>query len=180
MPGKPSGKPEKPADREKVLDAIDRAGKGDESALPAVRAYLDERGPEYLDVLNVAHMAKEAQIKRVFGPDDLTAREVMTRKLEQMRREILGPNPPPLESLVADQIVLCWLQLYYAETKHAERNLEEAPAINWIQDEWHQKRVDRLQRRYLAAIKSLAQVRRLLGTQVQVNIAGQQIVHNEK
>lgn len=188
MPEAKPGEPKMPAKKVSELqkkredlveaqDAIKRAGEGDESALPAVRRYLDERGPEYLDVLDVARIAKEVQIKRVFGPDDLVAQEVMERKMERMRREILGPSgaPSPLEGLLADRIVLCWLQLYYAETKHAERNLEDAPDINWTQDEYHQRRVDRLQRRYLAAIKGLAQVRKLLGPSVQINVAEQQV-----
>jgi len=185
MPGEP--KPPGEAQRElselqkrreelvEAQDAIRRAGKGEESALPAVRRYLDERGPEYLDIIDVARIAKETQIKRVFEPEDLAARETMERKLAFMRREILGADPSPLEGLLADRVLLCWLQLYYAETKHAERNLEDAPDINWTQDEWHQRRVDRLQRRYLAAIKSLAQVRRLLRPGVQINVAEQQM-----
>lgn len=156
----------------RAQDALKRAGEGDESALPAVRRFLDERGPEYLDVVDVARIAKETQIKRVFGPKDLAAREAMERKLEHMRREILGPDPSPLEGLLADRVVLCWLQLYYAETKHAELGIGE---IAWVQDEWHHKRVDRLQRRYLAAIKGLAQVRRLLRPGVQINLGQQQV-----
>jgi len=158
-------------------EAIRRAEEGDESALPMVRRYLDEPGPEYLDVVDVARIAREAQIKRVFGPEDLVAREAMGRKLEGMRREILGEGATPLEGLLADRVVLCWLQLYYAEIKHAEMALRDAPDIDWTQDEYHQRRVDRLQRRYVAAIKGLAQVRRLLGgsPSVQINIADKQI-----
>ncbi len=43
------------------------------------------------------------------------------------------------------------------------------------QGEYHQRTIDRAQKRYLAAIKALAQVRRLLTPAVQVNIADQQI-----
>ena len=38
-----------------------------------------------------------------------------------------------------------------------------------------QRSINRAQRRYLAAIKSLVQVRRLLGPMVQVNIAEKQV-----
>ena len=171
--------------REKLVeaqDAIKRAGEGDESALPAVRAYLDERGPEYLDAVDVARIATETQIERVFGPEDLASGEAAARKTLLMRREILGPDPSPLEGLLADRIVLCWWQLYYSEIQHAEEVLmrkrhADMESMTWAQDEWHQKRIDRLQRRYLASIKSLAQVRKLLGpgSAVQINVAEQQV-----
>jgi hypothetical protein len=41
-------------------------------------------------------------------------------------------------------------------------------------DAFHQQRVERAQRRYLAAIKVLAQVRKLRMPAVQVNIGGKQ------
>ena len=154
----------------KAQDAIERARKGDESALPAVRKYLDEKGPGYLDIVDLARIAKETQIKRVFGPEELVAREAMERKSELMREEIVGPDPSPLEGLLADRVILCWIQLYYAEIKQAERAVTN---IAWTEDEYNQKRVDRLQRRYLAAIKGLAQVRKLLRPSVQINVAEQ-------
>jgi hypothetical protein len=39
-------------------------------------------------------------------------------------------------------------------------------------DEFHQRRVERAQRRYLAAIKALATLRRLGVLSVQINVAG--------
>lgn len=159
-------------DPAEAQEAIKRARKGDESALPAVRRYLDARGPEFLDVVDLARIARETQIERALG-EDLAAREALARKLELMRREILGPDPSVLEDLLADRIILCWLQLYYAEIKHAEQS--KAAVIPWTQDDWNEKRLDRLQRRYLAAIKGLAQVRKLLRPGVQINLADKQV-----
>jgi hypothetical protein len=79
------------------------------------------------------------------------------------------------ERLLADRVVMCWLQLYYAEQKYAEMALADGPIVNWTQEEWHQKRIDRLQRRYIAAIKGLAQVRKLLKPSMQGNVAEQQV-----
>jgi hypothetical protein len=70
---------------------------------------------------------------------------------------------------------MCWLQLHYAEQKYAEIALENDPGVDWSQEEWHQRRIDRLQQRYLAAIKGLAQVRRLLKPSMQINVAEQQV-----
>ncbi len=48
-------------------------------------------------------------------------------------------------------------------------------ALTLAQGDYHQRRIDRAHRRYLASIKALAQVRRLLTPAVQVNIAERQI-----
>jgi hypothetical protein len=42
------------------------------------------------------------------------------------------------------------------------------------QSEYHQRRLDRLHRRYLSSVKSLAQIRKM-GPAVQINIAEKQI-----
>ena len=160
---------------EERRDALERAAKGDESALPAVREYLDGLGPGYVEVLNLARISVRTQIRRIVGEEDLFAQEVLRRKAGALREEVAGPDPPPLERLLADRVVMCWLHLQYAEQKYAEMALEDAPVVNWMQEEWHQKRISRLQSRYLAAIKGLAQVRKLLKPSMQINVAEQQV-----
>ena len=54
--------------------------------------------------------------------------------------------------------------------------MQELPNLTLKQDDYYQKRLDRLNKRYLASIKSLAQVRKYLKPNFQVNIAEKQIV----
>ncbi len=99
--------------------------------------------------------------------------EALHCKLKSLRREIGGPDPSPLEDLLAQRIAACWLQVHYLETIYAQ-NLEN----NGLSGRWSesmQRSIDRAQRRYLSAIKTLVQVRRLLGPVVQVNIAEKQM-----
>jgi hypothetical protein len=163
------------ASLEERRDVLRRAAKGDKSALPAVREYLDVRGPGYLEILNLARISVRTQIKRIVGEEDLFAYEVLRRKAGALREEVAGPDPSPLERLLAERVVMCWLQLHYAEQKYAEMALEDVPVVNWTQEGWHQKRISRLQSRYLAAIKGLAQVRKLLKPSMQINVAEQQV-----
>jgi hypothetical protein len=77
-----------------------------------------------------------------------------------------------LERLLADRFAAGWLSLAVAEgTYHQalERGLGQPD------DTFHQQRITRAQRRYLAAIKALAQVRKLGVPAVQVNIGDKQI-----
>ncbi len=77
--------------------------------------------------------------------------------LEAMRGELAGSNPSPLEVLGAERVASCWLQLHFAELIY-EQNLGK---LILKQDDYYQKRLDRLHKRYLSAMRSLAQVRKL-------------------
>jgi hypothetical protein len=68
---------------------------------------------------------------------------------------------------------MCWLQLYYTECIYVQ-SLEASLTIR--QAEFHQQRISKAQARYLAAIRTLAQVRRLGVPAVQVNIGHQQVI----
>ncbi len=61
--------------------------------------------------------------------------------------------------------------MHYAETISMQNGSE----MSLRQAEFHQKRISMAQNRYLAAIRTLAQVRRLGVPVVQVNIAEQQV-----
>ena len=91
-----------------------------------------------------------------------------------LRAELGGPQPSPLERLLVERIVACWLQVLIGEDSYA-RQLRRGD-LSWATDSYHQRRLDQAQRRYLTAIKALAQVRRLL-TPTVVNIAAQQQVN---
>jgi hypothetical protein len=55
-----------------------------------------------------------------------------------------------------DRIVCCWLLLYDAETCYLQAKDMTIP-----QGDYHQRRIDRLHRRYLSAIRMLVVARRL-------------------
>ena len=75
------------------------------------------------------------------------------------------------ERLLVDRVVACWLQVHYADAVYAQGMKD----LTFNQGDYYQRRQDRAHRRYLSAIRSLAQVRRLLSPSIQVNIAEQQI-----
>ena len=72
-----------------------------------------------------------------------------------------------------ERVVACWHQLQDAEIIYQQNRKE----LTIQQSEYHQRRLDRLHRRYLSAIRTLAQMRKLLKptTVAQINIAEQQI-----
>ena len=147
------------------------AERGGEKILPALRKRFDEDPDLWEQAGDLALQAERSVLSLAAGKNAL-AFEAMERKADQLRGELVGLSPTPLERLLVDQIIICWLQV----------NQAERTCVGFFQDgggmaeaEFHQRRLDRAQRRYLAAIRTLAQVRRLLAPTVQVNIAEQQV-----
>jgi hypothetical protein len=149
---------------------ISRANGGDEAALGKLRPVLD-LVPELADDLgNLARIARDSWLHRI-APEQLAFRESLKRKTEMVRDDLVQPTDGPMERLLAERVALCWLHLHYAEGVYA-RNMETLD-IEW--SDHYQRRIDRAQRRYLQAIRTLAQVRRLAVPSVQVNIAEHQV-----
>ena len=88
-----------------------------------------------------------------------------------MTRELAGHAPTPVEALLVDRIIVCWMHLHYAETIYVQ-NMQD---YSLTQAAFHQHRITAAHNRYLSAIRTLAQVRRLQAPHVQVNIAEQQL-----
>jgi hypothetical protein len=159
-----------PKTAEEILALLRRARKGDEAALPAVRELL--KNPEAIDYCggDIARQAEASLISTAAGKD-LAFKEAQARKLELLRAEVAGPNPTPLERLLAARVAACWLQLHYYEAIHAQ----QAGQLTMTQGEYHQRQIDSAHRRYLAAIKTLAVIRKLAVPVLQVNIAKKQV-----
>jgi tetratricopeptide (TPR) repeat protein len=149
-----------------------QANERDEEAPRLIRRALEET-PDSAQILSniVAKKAERIFVKKLCG-DDLLLKEALSLQLETMREEVAGPDPSPLERLLAERVIACWLQLQHAEAAYAA-NLGKPTTA---QSEYHQRRLDRVQRRFLAAIRTLAQVRKLLKpTLTQINVGQQQV-----
>jgi hypothetical protein len=154
-----------PADPKELEAVLRRARSGDATALPAVRRMLDD--PDAVDRLggNLASQAEHALIRSTMD-DNLSAREATHRKLALLRAELAGPAPPPLERLLVERVVACWLQLHVSDIHLAQ----QSGSLTMAQAEYHSRNRDRAHNRYLSAIKTLALVRRLARPVLQVNI----------
>jgi hypothetical protein len=149
---------------------LDRARKGDESTLPVVWRILEN--PDSVDALggDLALLAQMSFIKAAAGKD-LVFREALVGKLASMRDELAGPNPTPIERLLVERIVACWLQVQDADVRYAQGQA----SATMTQGDYQQRRMDRAHGRFLSAIKTLATVRKLAVPVFQVNIAQEQV-----
>jgi len=165
-PGTTQTGPTKPDD---LVSLAQRAQKGDKTALPALRELLKK--PAMVDALG-GDLAKQAQLTHIdkFSRQNLLLKESLTRKLDLMREELAGPNVTPLERLLVERIVACWLHLHHLEMVYACKE-----SMSLALGSYYQRSISSAQKRYLAAIKTLALVRKLAVPVLQVNIAKKQV-----
>jgi hypothetical protein len=149
---------------------VRRAAKGDPSALPAVRAALADPAAVRAFGGDLAVQA-EASLVHAMAGGNLGFREAVSRKLELLRAELAGPDPTPLERLLAERAAACWLQVQHADIRYAQNQAK----LSIKQADYHQRRMDAAHRRYLSALKALALVRKLAVPVLQVNIAKKQV-----
>jgi hypothetical protein len=141
--------------------------KNDNNAVPEFQELLGQR-PDLADIGgNMAQVAEETLVKGI-AAERLWIREMLVAKLKTMRTELAGPQPSPIEKLLAERVVACWLQIYHADAMDAESG-----SITFAQADYIHRRQDRAHRRFLSAVKTLATVRRLaLPTLVAVSVTG--------
>jgi hypothetical protein len=137
---------------------IRRAQGGDIEVLPQLRVLLDTRPDLWEHYGNLAHHAQQSWIDRIGGLD-LFVKESLDRQVKQLKNELAGPSPTPLEGLLADRVAACWLQVY-----HADLALAQVMGSSYKLVEFLGRRQARVHRSFIASIGALAMIRRLTPT----------------
>ncbi len=158
-----------PTSHEGIRDLVTRAANGDLSTAPIVRKMLEKPGVIEMFGGNLASRAQTAFVNAIAGKD-IVCREAIHAKLANLRKDLLGDNPTPIEILLVERVAACWLQVQDADLQSA---LAKEPSFR--QADFNQRRMDAANRRYLAALKALALVRKLAVPAVQINVAKQQV-----
>jgi len=156
---------------DEFFDLVDRANAGDEKAAKALRPKLDVVPKVAEQLGDFAGIVRKAIVTAITG-EQLAMAEAIAWKLGALRAELSQPSDGPLERLLVERVTLCWLQVHQAEGLYAQKFGELG--IEW--SDAYQRRIDRAQRRYLQAIRTLAQLRRLaVPAAVQINVAEHQV-----
>ena len=157
---------------ERLAELVEKAGKGDKNPLPEIRKILKESPELAWQLMDVSRVAEWRYTEMMLKEEDFGKKEVLKAQLAAMREEIAGDNPSPLERLLAERIVLAWLQIQLFEDLYASSMAKGTTTL--AQGNYKQKRIDQAYKRYLSAIRTLAQIRKL-NPAVQINIAEKQI-----
>lgn len=151
---------------------IKRAAKGDERCLPEVQALLNdpEEGPGWLEAAgSPVEWLRRSIIGKMAGKH-LLVQEAARKKLDGVQADLEGPNPTPVERLLAERAALCWLTLNWYEERFVN-----ASDMSITQADYFQRRIHRAHQRFLSAVETLARVRKLAGPTLQLNIARNQV-----
>ncbi len=115
---------------------------------------------------DLALQARASWVQLAAG-SDLFLAEALSRQAAALHQEVAGESPSPLERLLAEQVVIGWLQVNYYNCLLAQKRREYTPPQSRLLQQH-----DAAQRRYLAAIKMLATIRKLVPARSPVEIAG--------
>jgi hypothetical protein len=158
-----------------LQELADKAEGGDDGARLELRRRLREESPEVVaGCSDSARSYRRLLAERSSGGNPLR-KEAISERAGRMALELAGENPTPLEVLLSERVASLWvlvelqealLAAWYYKAKATSPTF--ALQMARLQESAH--------RRYLAAIKTLAQVQKLQGpSRVQVNIGGNQI-----
>jgi hypothetical protein len=136
--------------------AVERAEAEDGSALPVVRDAVTDPLAVALLAGDLPRLAEQGLIAALAASLP-GMRETVTRQLEALRAELLGADPTPVERLLVDRVVMCWLQVQEADLRDGLC----AGRFESGQSKYLVGRMNGAHRRYLAALKALELVRKL-------------------
>ena len=132
-----------------------RAQQGDLAAQARLRELM-QGSPLLQECGDLARHAEAAWVDLITGGNELF-RDGLVARLDQLKADLAGSAPSRLEQLLVDEIALCWLQ-----TQHAAQLLTGAETAERKEARLAGQRQERAHRTYLAAVKQLAVVRKLL------------------
>ena len=153
-----ASRPKSPAPGQDITALIKRAAEGDESYLPEVQALLadGDRGlfiREYNG--SSAKWIRRSIIGKAAG-ENVLVQEAIRQKLDEVQSDLEGPNPTPIERLLAERASLCWFIVHLYENAYAN-----ADGWNIAQVDLQQRKIAKAHARLLSAVRTLAQVRKL-------------------
>jgi hypothetical protein len=142
-----------------MVDILERAQQGDEAVLLQLQALLAGRPELVKQFGDLARHAEDCFLKLAAGTSCL-AKESTRLHLAKVKEELSQPSASPLEKLLIDRIAVSWLQVHHADLDAATvLNSGQSTTPRSVQAH---RRLDQAHRRYLASIKQLAIVRKLL------------------
>jgi hypothetical protein len=154
----------------KVLS--EKAQAGDKEARKELRRLVRASSPEVIAEASGITRRTEWMLVKTISAGKPLMEEALQARMDQMRLEIAGESPAPLEVLLTERVVAGWLLVEVLEGLIAaqyQRDVKahRVPPTYVIQQS---RIVESATRRYLASIRELARVRKLQsGTPVQVN-----------
>ena len=157
---------------------VKQANKGDKKSLGQLRDVLNSGTyPGWLrwfrDTFgNPSEWLKSALASMATNENKLATIEASESKMEQLRRDLEGPTPTPMERLLAERAAYCWFTVSVYEAWYVQ-----GKELSFRQAEFQIRRIDSAHKRFLSAMATLARVRKMALPVLQLNIAKNQQIN---
>ena len=141
-----------------------KAEAGEDGARQELRRKLRESSAEV--VIRASDSSRRAQrllVETAAGGSPL-AEDALSGRLDMMRAEVAGEDPTPLEVLLTERVVTCWLLAELFERLMAAQLWKETPReqrMSVQHGKFYLYWQDLANRRFFAAVQTLARVRKL-------------------
>jgi hypothetical protein len=136
-------------------------------------AQLLEAPPEEVRSLNWDKSVRTHLVKHATRDTD-PSRHMVPERIERMREQLRNAESSAVEDLLIERVLTCWTHMFAAEIRWVAKCEQ---GMTYQAGDYYQRALDRAHRRYVSALKALAEVRRLLGVTVNmVNVVQQQTV----
>jgi hypothetical protein len=163
------------------LQALSKEAEGgDKEARKELRRLVRSSSPEVIaEASDIAGRAESMLAKTISAGQPLM-HEAIQERMRQMRTEIAGEDPTPLEVLLTERVVAGWLLVEVLEALIAGQFRRDAPKGSQVSPSYTIqmcKILESATRRHLAAIQTLARVRKLqsntpgVQANTQINVA---------
>lgn len=137
-----------------------RAARGDRTAAERLRKLIREHPEIWQPVGDLTQHAAISLIGLVAG-DNAVLQESVLLQVERLRDSLSGGiTDDPLDRLLVDQVVVCWLELEYTRLAAIQPQAHFKDATFW------QRRHRDAHARYLGAVRELIAARKLLGGEI--------------
>jgi hypothetical protein len=127
-------------------------------------------GADYRECVGSPEVWLQQRLIRKAVGENVLGEEAIEQQLDKIRSELEGLNPTPIERLLAERASLCWFIVHRYENVYANSS-----GRSIAQAEYHQRKIDKAHARFLASLRTLAQVRKLAVPAIQLNIAKNQV-----
>lgn len=136
-------------------EIVEDAAQGDEEALDELKQIL-RYNPEICDRLGDVTRHVQMLLIEILGEESIATRESVKMKMVRLRTQLRYQHSDPLERLLIEQVVLTMLDVSIQQIGSSQPHVKETLQRRW------ERRMDRAQKRHLAAVSALAELRSLL------------------
>jgi hypothetical protein len=140
-------------DRDEFDAVVERATAGCPKALRELR-HLLKRNPAIYERLGDLSQHVQLCLVALVAADSVLAQESLRLNVRDFRCRLGDPHDDPLQQLLINQVITTWLDVNFQQIGFSQPRESRADTKHW---QWQ---LDRAQKRHLAALKTLAEVRK--------------------